>query len=151
MTGQWWQSANTYFVAFSEVHHHLKAVQWYNFSHRTFTDCRGGLDDLICLTRRIAYSSSQQCSRLVFVRIFCSREVKRTLRSKKRSYKAAKRADMLALSMDANQLTEYLRGKEKYTEGGQAHLDDLRREVAETMRPDIRIRLRATSRCGEHV
>lgn len=74
-----------------------------------------------------------------------SRQVKRNLRARKRFILAEKRAGRIAQTMDTKQLVEALKERGYNTEGSE-QVEQLRRVFVEGIKPEMRIRLHATSR-----
>ncbi len=78
-----------------------------------------------------------------------SRQVKRNLRARKRFILAEKRAGRIAQTMDTKTLVQALR-KRGCSMDGSEDLEQLRRVFVESIKPELRVRLRATSRYGKH-
>eukprot|EP00903_Cladosiphon_okamuranus_P014762 g13679.t1 len=74
-----------------------------------------------------------------------SRQVKRNLRARKRFVLAEKRAGRIAQTMNTKQLVEALQERGYSTEGSET-LDQLRRLFVDGIKPEMRVRLHATSR-----
>lgn len=78
-----------------------------------------------------------------------SRQVKKNLRARKRFILAEKRAGRIAQTMDTKSLVEALKERGCRTEGSE-DVEQLRRVFVESIKPELRIRLHATSRYGKH-